>query len=46
MPVHFDQFTSFIVNVDNSIMRAAAVFGIVDRVRDIQVAQAAERQRI
>jgi hypothetical protein len=33
VPVHFDEFSCSIINVDHSIMRAAVVFRVSDCVR-------------
>jgi hypothetical protein len=46
VPVYFDLFTSFIVNMDHSIMCAATMFRVVDCIGDFQIPQATERQRI
>jgi len=44
--VYFHQLASRIVNSNHSIMCAAAVFGVVDCVRDSRVPQPTKQQRI
>ena len=49
MLVRFDHVARSIVNADHSIMRAAAVFGVSDSIRDgirPGIPQPTERQRI
>jgi len=43
--MYFDQFASRIVNLDHSIMSAAAVFCVVDCIADFQI-QYAKWQRV